>query len=90
MTYKEFQEESKEYLGSLVLYGFKVVKLVDIGEDSLDYYYDLYDVEKGAFKIGAACGITFLKGKIEWKNYDSMVYRWNLQAEVEYDKAKAT
>jgi hypothetical protein len=54
-----------------------VVRLVDVIDDEDDYYW-VYDSKQGIYHSSCVGEWIPLKGFVEQKKYDNLVYMWNL------------
>ena len=76
-TFEEFIESHKEHKKTLVIDGFDVVMLSDFSRDESDWYFDFIDKEGKKYSVSAVVYPVFLKGVIEERKYNHMVWQWN-------------
>ena len=75
--FKKLEQELEPYKNTLVLTGFKVVRLVGVEDNEMDYCW-IYD--EGRKMIGESCVGTWiaLKGHLPTSEYDRLLRHWNL------------
>ncbi len=81
---EEFKEEATPYFNTLVLDGNRVVILLDIIEEPEDLYCKFEGQltgKKGVYLSSCVGWFTPLKGKLDDKEYESLVRTWNLNYE---------
>lgn len=84
MTYEEFQEEVKPFIGQLVLDWYEVVLLAGTSQDEWDYYHTFVRY-RGKVVQSTAVGTFYpLKGVLPDKQYKELVRIWNLNNSDEH------
>lgn len=78
---KSLQEELLPYKDTLVLYHFKIVKLVDVIDGEDDYYW-VYDTKHGIIHSSCVIGWIPLKGVLPDNNYNHILRIWNLKQNI--------
>jgi len=84
MTYEEFREDAKPFLGQLVLIYFEVVLLLDTTQDHYDYYYICIHEKRKEVHHTGVCNFYPLKGRLPDDQYNELVRVWNLNSSEEY------
>ncbi len=77
MTFEDFQKEVEPYIGTLVLYFFEVVRLMEVNQDEDDVYY-VYYTKQGIVWSSVLTGFMPLKGALHKDEYDRLVEWWKI------------
>jgi len=82
VTLEDLKNELEPYKNTLVIGLYQeVMRLVDVIEDEVDYYW-VVDTYKGILHYSCCgCGWIPLKGFIKDGDYDQLVRIWNLNNE---------
>lgn len=78
-TLIELKEKLKPYKDTLVIDEFdRISRLVDVEDGEEDFYWVLDNSKEGIYRFSCVGGWIPLKGFIPDKDYNRMVYKWNL------------
>jgi len=69
----------KEHKNELMIDpSFDIVKLVGFSEDDVDYYYVVFNKERGKTHVSCVGKLIPLKGALSDEDYNLMVHGWDL------------
>lgn len=78
---KEILQEWFDSHGNLVIYDFKIVKLIGFSEDRLDYYNVYCTIEGKIIHSSCVIGFTPIKGFVTDVEYNHIAAIWNFNTE---------
>ena len=83
----ELNSELELHKHELVIFGFDIVRLQDVDDDDLDYYWaynenvgmkGMYEGDTGVMSASCVIGHNYLKGVLPEDEYNNLVRFWNL------------
>lgn len=80
-TLENLKEEMAPHYNTLVLDGFDVVRLVNVVDEELDFYW-VYDTPKGVRYSSCCVGYIPLKDNLKHEDYNRLLRLWNLNNEI--------
>ena len=88
MSKKEILEEIEQYIGTLVLDMFDVVRLEGFIEDDGDYYYIMRKIKGGIYCSSCVLNFIPLKGKIDDDEYNALERQFEMNCDTCCPKCK--